>query len=83
MLYHAIWLVYNVIHWRSPSFAGSEGGEYMFGKAWQWAKAQNRYLLSAGLGLFGLVDTITPGSVADHWLGRAIILVAIYMWVFQ
>ena len=55
----------------------------MFAKAWAKAKEQNLYVLAAGLGVFGLVDAITPGPSADHAMGLAIVVIAVYMWVMQ
>lgn len=55
----------------------------MFVKAWQWAKAQNLYVLAASLGLFGMLDAVTPGPRADHLMGLAIALVAAFIWGVQ
>lgn len=55
----------------------------MFAKTWQWTKRKNLYVLAAGLGLFGLVDTITPGPSANHAIGLAIMATAAFMWLVQ
>lgn len=55
----------------------------MFVKAWRWAKTQNFYLLATVLGVFGLVDAVTPGPVANHAIGWAIAITAIFMWAVQ
>ena len=49
----------------------------------QWIKRQNLYVWSAGLGLLGLIDLITPGSEPNHLIGFAIVIVAAYVWVAQ
>ena len=55
----------------------------MFAKAREWTRAGYAHVLAAGLGVFGLVDAIEPGSRADHLIGIALIIVAAFMWVVQ
>lgn len=57
----------------------------MIARVGKWAKRQstNFYVLALGLGLFGLIDAITPGPSVDHVFGWLIVIVATYMWVLQ
>ena len=55
----------------------------MFAKAREWTRAGYAHVLAAGLGVFGVMDAITPGPQADHLIGLALIIVAIFMWVVQ
>ena len=54
-----------------------------FVKVRNWAMAQNRYVWAAGLGGFGVLDIVVPGSAVNHGMGLLIVLVAIYMWLVQ
>lgn len=50
-------------------------------KIWHWAQAQNLYLWSAGLGIFGAVDALSPGPLIDHLIGLMIVGVAGWIWL--
>lgn len=57
----------------------------MKAKIGQWAERRNLnfYALAFGVGLFGLIDAITPGPKLNHVFGWLIVIVSVYMWVLQ